>query len=106
MLQRYKLLFLVSGKIRKMSLMPCLLKTLDVLVFMWFTKGGMVGGHLVRDSEPSQSIPQIWWIFGHLHNSHVVTSHYFQQTANSYSERFLSPRVSTEYQQCYAMYSS
>ncbi len=37
--------------------MPCLLKTLDIHVFMWFTKGGMVGGHLVKDSEPSQSIP-------------------------------------------------
>lgn len=37
--------------------MSYLLSALDKLVFMWLIKGGMVGGHLVRDAVLSQSIP-------------------------------------------------
>lgn len=40
---------------------------------------------------------------GHLHNSNVVTSHYFQQTADSYAERLPSARVGAEYAQCWAV---
>lgn len=51
------MLFLNSCEIMKMSPMFSLLWTPDILLFMWFTKVGMVGGHVVRASDSSQSVP-------------------------------------------------
>lgn len=33
------------------------LNSLYILLLMWFTKGGMVGGPLVKDPEVPQTIP-------------------------------------------------